>query len=352
MTRVRNRSFLQTARPRLVRTAFTLTISCAILYGCTVRKAGTPTDREILLPARLQNPKLEFSSMVWRGKSLWLIPQHPQTFGGWIYALRQSDLEMALSGTPVNHYDTLPISGMDAVRDRIGPAIYEGIEATVIVDDRIFFTLETKPSSTNCYLVGGRIFGNRIVVDPSKMLALPKPRVLSNAGFESLAWDPQRGKLLAFFEYNKEDGSPAALVIDTALNAAAAPILLPVLPFRLTDLVPVRGAKGTSAFLGINFSYKGAKEYGEYIGKDSLRIRQFDPSLAAVDLRKTCYSRIVRLNVAADGSADWRKIRDISFACDNWEGIVPFRSGVLLVNDEYTDSGTGTRLRWFRLPDN
>ncbi len=273
--------------------------------------------------------------MAWYKKELLLVPQYPDKYKNSVYAIARSSISAAVkSGTPVPTYRTLRMEGLDEIRQQIGET-YDGFEATVLLGDRIYFTIEADEKNPNCYLVSGTISRDRIVLQPA-LTILPKTKRLSNAGFESLAYWPARQQLMAFFEYNKADAPPSALPIQlTPSPQVLPPIPIAPLPFRLTDIV-YSGKKGrTTSFIGINFLYNGAKEFREYVGKDSL---VDEPSLAGKILRKTTYTRLMRLSVDNDHGTHWTKLRDITFASDNYEGIALFKDGVLLITDEYPAS--------------
>ncbi|MXV14490.1 esterase-like activity of phytase family protein [Hufsiella ginkgonis] len=293
---------------------------------------------EVLLPEKLRSSKLEFSSLAHYRDVLLLVPQYPDRFGDEIYGIADGLLDQAISDhSAIREAVAYKLANLGQVKQKIG-STYEGFEATAVVGDRIFFAIESGAENGDCYLVGGTLYGTSIVLDPARILTLPKFKRLSNAGFESMTWLPSERKLVAFFEYNKPDAQPRALVIDTSLTTSVTSYPLDPLMYRITD-VTTDGKK--NGLYGINLHYKGGKEYGEYIGNDSI---PDDPALHGKSLRQTCYTRIVRLTVK-NQRVSWKKVRGITFQCENWEGILLYRKGVFMITDEHP----GSVLKWFRL---
>ncbi len=292
-------------------------------------KKGSILD--VKLPEILQSGKLEFSSMAWANPTqLFLVPQYPDRFENGIFSIKAEDISEAIAkGTLIQGSQKISMVNLNAVIKSIGET-YEGFEATTIINGHVFFSIETSEKNRNCYLVGGKIEGNRIVLNPNKLMPLPKLKLLSNAGYESLAWLPAEKKLIAFFEYNKADVGSKAWLIDTSLIKQPETIAFNPLMFRLTDVASTSSNK----LIGINYHYNGKKEFQEYIGADSNLVV---PQLKGKTLRQSPYCRIIELTVA-NKTVKWSPVTDIPLQGENFEGIVPFKKGALIITDEYPSS--------------
>ncbi|RZL11145.1 MAG: hypothetical protein EOO89_20575 [Pedobacter sp.] len=303
-----------------------------IIYGCSVSKQNiTSGDIVIKLPGEIADSKQEFSSMYLKDDAVWLMPQYPDSLNHSIYSIEKQAIEDAInSGSIIKEFGRISVNGLKNFKDRIGGS-YEGLEAVVVIGNKVFFTIETKPPNKNCYLIRGTLQGDQIIIDNNRLYVLPKLKMLTNAGFEAMEYLPEKGKLLLFFEYNKADIGSKALLVDTSLTGKADTMLFQPLMYRLTD-VTVSGNK----LLGINYHYNRSRvERPEYIGADSLFV---EPDLEGKTIKEASMSRIIEIKIGNGLTWKSKKVIEISdgIIANNWEGIVPFKKGVLLVSDEYS----------------
>ncbi len=188
-------------------------------------------------------------------------------------------------------------------------------------------------------------------------MSLPKPDyTFGNAGFESIAYLPQQKKLIAAYENNAITAAPTAFVFTTNLeNKEAVEFAKPLL-FRLTDL----SFSGGNTLLGLNHYYrdyvdtltcgvipKGANtlknEYCYYVAN---HLTQAIKEMNA-NPQQTNFTRIVQLSFHSN-KLDWQTKRIISYSADNWEGIMLYKRGVLLVVDG-RPPGVPCKLSYFEL---
>jgi hypothetical protein len=184
------------------------------------------------------------------------------------------------------------------------------------------------------------------VLIADKKIKLPKIRkngqLLPNAGYECLTTNGN--KLLAAFEFNYKGDSTNLYVIDTSLKGSVLPVALTPVPFRLTDITTVAPNK----FLGINvyWNFNGNMQHRESYYKDI-------DAAADTDLHhwkpNECFARIVEITTSGN-KATWRTRKIIpANDCINWEGIVPWRNGVLLISDDNKLPFLKTKLRYYSL---
>ncbi|RZL08412.1 MAG: hypothetical protein EOO62_15365, partial [Hymenobacter sp.] len=258
-----------------------------------------------------------------------------------LYTVQLADLDRQLADTTYTlPYQKLPIENLARLRAKMAAAgqSYEGLEALVIDQDVVYFSVETATPSTNCYLLKGRLQAAAVVLDTTFLLPVAKPLApggahIYNAGFEALALTNKH--LVAFFEYNYFPGQNYAYEFDRApLRRASAPrqVALDKVPFRITDLT----ATGKQHFTAINFFFKG----------------DGDDAVYRTPATDTTSSRLIG---GPGGYHSYCRLLDVTrtgngFTCKplwefplaywgyNWEGIAAYKQGYFIINDKYTPS--------------
>src|SRR5207253_2343423 len=131
--------------------------------------------------------------------------------------------------------------------------------------------------------------------------------------------------------------------------------------FRLTDITAIKDSAGNDALLGTDFFYNDFKrdtgtkitEFDYYLTGDTNKIytsKQLSTAFAEMhggNLLKDCFSRVISLHIHCN-SVSWKEEKVISYKADNWEGITPFKKGVLLIIDG-KPPGVNCRLSYFEL---
>ncbi|MDQ2753460.1 MAG: SdiA-regulated domain-containing protein, partial [Bacteroidota bacterium] len=226
----------------------------------------------------------------------------------------------------------------------------------VVVNDNIFLTVET---DSLCYVVKGTIDGNTMQIHfkPNDTMSLPKPDyTFGNAGFESIAYLPQQHKLIAAYENNAITSAPTAFVFATNLQNKEAVRFTKPLLFRLTDMSSVSG----NTLFGLNHYYRdyvdtltcGVMPKGANTLKNEYCYYVADHLVEAIkemgaNPQQTNFTRIVQL-CFRNNKIDWQVKKIISYSSDNWEGILPYKKGVLLVVDG-RPPGVPCKLSYFEL---
>ena len=256
-----------------------------------------------------------------------------------LYAVALADLDHQLAdSTYTLPFRKLPLLGLPALRGRINRAgqVYEGLEALLVDQQTIYFSVETATPSTNCYLLKGTLTSAAVVLDTTFLVTLPKPLAadgshIYNAGFEALASEGPH--LFAFFEYNSFSSANYVYQLPKPLSAkGSAPQPLPFaqLPFRLTDVT----AAGKHRFVGLNYFFRG--EGGDEVYRtpatDTVNARLISD---AVGYKSYC--RLVALDLT-DNKFSWQPLWEFpdDYRSYNWEGIAAYKNGYFIINDKYT----------------
>lgn len=253
-----------------------------------------------------------------------------------------SDLDRAIRDSIYQPpFTKIPIYGLDILRGKMTAQnqSYEGLEATVIKGNTVYFSVETATPSKDCYLIKGYFSGDAIFMDTSKLLQLPKPTEengehIYNAGFESLEIAGDR--LVAFYEYNYfAPGNNFVSSVDTSLTEKTVkmiPLQNPM-PFRITDITSFLDSH---TFIGINYFFKGE-------GKDEV-YRVPDSDTANYPLTQDAsgyrsYCRLVRVYFDGNGFS-WKPYATLpqAYWAYNWEGLAAYKNGFFITNDKYTPS--------------
>lgn len=314
----------------------------------------------------------EFSGLIkWRSYVL-LIPQHvSDTAIQQIIAIDTLSIDSVLNhqSDSIYQYTTIVFNtSLRSVIHTIQHAIgkhnkYGGFEAAVAVGDSLYFTVET---DSVCYVVKGTVKGEnnkyRVAFKPKDILALQKPNYrFANAGFESLAYLPASKRLISLYENNNLPNAATGYSFRTDLSKKQALHFDKPLLFRLTDITAVKDSAGNETLLGINFFYNDFKrdtgsratEFDYYLTGDTNKVytsRQLSTAFAAMhggNLMKDCFSRIISLHLHGN-SISWKEEKVISYKADNWEGITPYKKGVLMIIDG-RPPGVTCRLSYFKL---
>jgi hypothetical protein len=302
----------------------------------------------------------EYSSLAkWNDKIL-LIPQHPEDVrvGEKIYAIKSRDIYDAIDSVDkynpvaISHIMSIPFADFGSVKELKG---YQGIEATTVVNNTIFFSVETDSTVRYNYLIKGvidSISQDSSLINILAKITINKPADFEendNAGYESLCYLPGRNKLIAFYEKNRDINKDSVYLADTAFtNDRPEQVKFdkPLL-FRLTDVAYMGAAHDTINMIAINHHYNGSKtEYKYYIGDDNLT--DAIAEMHGENPRNLSFTRVIKISLSKENKISWEEKQLISFSNDNWEGIVPFRDGVLMVIDG-RPLGYPCRLAYFKL---
>jgi hypothetical protein len=317
------------------------------MVSVTVTKA-----QQRQMPEDMLHSYHEYSGMCLYDGKVFLLPQSKRIdadYSGYLHSLDTDKLWVDSNNqvhVPDDAFRKYRIRNFrEAVKDI---KKFGGFEAIVIADGVVFLSVETDDDPD--YILKGHIHDSVIDIE-AKRITLPKVKrgttYLTNAGYEGMAL--YNGKLLVAFEYNYLGAATKLFLIDTSFNNSKVTTMsFQELAFRITDLAPYK----RDTFLAINqyWNYNNNPNHREAYYKD------IDPAKDA-DLRKwtwhDCFSRVAEVIMdRKSGTASWRtKMVIPNRGCINWEGIVPYKKGVLLISDDNSIKWIQTKLTYFPFPD-
>ncbi len=339
-------------KKNLILTGWFVFFTAASLFGGITACRGTPAEppepaavlaevtvQEIALSGPASESRAEISGMAWCGEEVILLPQYPGVFSdgeaGSVFAIPGDILAEYLS-----QEDPAPIvpEARPFFQEGIPGAVagFEGFEALAVFEDRFYVTVEASPSGgMQGYLLSGQVLGDceTFLLDAEAPLPIAPQADLRNMSDESLVLYQER--IYSLYEANGQpvNASPMAHVFTLDLMPLN-PIPLEPLPYRITDAT-TPDAEGL--FWVINYFYPG----------DTHLATAADPVAAAFGLGENHLladqvERLVALQIQEDGLV-WAGVPPIYLSLDgdtarNWEGLVAFQGGFLLVTDTFPET--------------
>ncbi len=247
-----------------------------------------------------------------------------------IYSITLADLDKKLIDSSYKlPFKKLPIYNLQNLRQQmqLKGDEYEGLEAIIVQNNKIYLSVETSTPSNNCYLLNGIINDTAVILN-NELLALPKPVTSNgehvyNAGFEAIAYF--NGHVFSFFEYNYFSKNNAAKM------AYPGEIDLPIkkIPFRITDITQIT----KKTYTAINYFYKGE-------GKDEVyRVDNSDANFKLIydSTGYHSYCRLIEIKERGN-SFTFKPLWEFpkSLMAYNWEGLTAYKNGYFIINDKYT----------------
>lgn len=307
----------------------------------TAEPAGSTQTSEVAprplpLDSAFSRPSLELSGLAWHGDTLILLPQYPARAGGddgpQLYGIARTALQRALDDSTASIEPVpIPLSTPDLDGRTSG---YQGLEAIAFVDDRAYLLVESTadgPGMRGHLLQGRTATGHRrIRLQPGADRSLPQQARLPNTAYEALT--TRADTVVALFEANghRVNPSPRAVRIGPDLSPLG-PVSFPTLEYRVTDATTLDAQR---RFWVINYFYPGDRDLLRP-ATDSLA-RRYPPG--PTHRRSAVVERLVEYRYAPHGirRTDTPPLW-LELAADgrNWEGLVRFGNGFLLVTDTF-----------------
>ena len=293
--------------------------------------------QEIPLVGPASQSRAEISGMDWCGEDLVLLPQYPGGYVGdgeaSVFVIPQDILQDYFSGglkdgiTP----GQIPFDTGGIEKSLSG---FEGFESIIFNDTDFYVSIEARQGDGMMgYLMKGAVGSDcsELVLDPDSVVSLPPQAEIENMSHETLFIFED--KLYAIYEANgmNVNPDPVAKVFDFSLNLDNA-VAMPNIEYRITDATQ---PDEDGEFWAVNYFFPGeadelapavdriALEYGigaSHQGADPverlIKFRIDNDEVVLVD-RQPIYMKL--------GEDDSR----------NWEGIVRYRDGFLLVTDRF-----------------
>ena len=311
----------------------------------------------IPLPFAIDGINEEFSGMAWHKERVYLLPQYgdnkeTKLQGSFnIYSILADSVSRVIDGkdASLTTFKTTKVKNLNLLPDFVQQS-YQGFEAITIINNQVFLSIETNDTNKYCFLLKGilNIEKNILTIDPKQVISLEKLPGIANAGFESLAWLPKEKKLMAMYEFNAMANGGIGYLIDTSFVKVPKKITIPFMPFRITEAV----ATNSDQLYAINFYWNG--DYASYLKNKvtNQEVGKFAPDLKDI-IRKepdyllkptTFYARI--LVMKGYRSRKWKQVTAFDGVQCNWEGMVLFRKGALVITDANRNKKQVTRLSY------
>ena len=281
--------------------------------------------------------KAEISGMAWCGEDLVLLPQYPNRFEedgtDNVFFINQDTLRGYFSGKSQDGVSPDPIPFDSAGLEQTLPG-FEGFEAIVFNGSDFYVSIEARQADGMMgYLVRGSVESDcsRLVLDPDTVVSLPPKADIGNMSHETLFIYQE--ELYAIYEANgtNVNPDPEVHVFDLSLESHRT-IDLPNIEYRLTDAAQ---PDESGEFWAINYYFPGdasdlepapdqiAIEYGVGISHQNaepverlIKFRIDNNGIQLIDQEP------IYLELLEDDAR-------------NWEGIVRYREGFLLVTDKF-----------------
>ncbi len=290
---------------------------------------------KIELAGDLAERNFEASGMAWYKENLIILPQFPHKwddkFDGAIYLIPKVRIEKFINGEDVNPILGEKIQFVAMGLDEIGKRKGSGYEAITFVDDTVFVSIESlsddEPAS---YVVRGVIDleKKRIVLDSNSKFKVKSQTNIHNMGEETIL--EFKKNIYTIHEANGVNVNklPYATKIDFNL-CSADKFPFPNIEYRITDATHV---DSNGIFYAINYFYPG-------------EFKKLKPNLNEME-REKAIEQILEFQIMNNKiERTFRKAIDISNPKSkngrNWEGIVKFNNGFLLITDMFPETILG-----------
>jgi hypothetical protein len=292
------------------------------------------------LAAPLNSPQAEISAMDWHEDTLILVPQYPQRFSdsnqGALFTLDKADILSFLNGETASPLEprTVPLVAPGLVERIPG---FEGFEAIAFSGDRVYMTIESRPSQMLGYLVTGYADPDLgwISLDASSLTPIQPQTGISNLSDEALVIFGNR--LITIYEANGTAVNPApvAHLFDASLQPRDQ-LSFPNIEYRLTDTTRV---DDNGRFWAINTFYTG--DTSLYPSLDPLAVEFGE---GATHSQGEVVERLLEFQfseqgiVLADTPPIQLELTDTQHT-RNWEAIVRLDDlGFIIATDEFPET--------------
>lgn len=314
-------------------------------------------QKNIALPYELrEETKPQLSGMAWHNNRLYLLPQFlsnasPDLKGDlFIHSVSADSIQRVIDGKDAGLTNCVNIRIKNA--DKLPQEIhdhYGGFEAIAINGNTVYLTIESSGTWNNNYLLCGKLNVKKqlITINPKKIVSLKRFDETDNAGFEALAYYRRNKKLTAIYEFNAAPQANHAYEIGRNLRSVKK-VALPFAYFRITDIT-----YSNDTLFALNYHWGG--DYSTYLRdyhpehiRDSvpeLKI-SFEQEPTRLENPRRSFTKIMYLD--PENRSRWKTAVVVNEPTseNNWEGLVRFKNGFLLLSDSNTKGPLVTTLRY------
>ncbi|MFT3680765.1 MAG: hypothetical protein QM791_10870 [Ferruginibacter sp.] len=292
------------------------------------------TASKIRLPEEISDYDNQFSGLQISNGALFMMSESrlQDNKEAKLYSIKLADIERQLKDSTYElPFKKITIYGLHVLRNKMKEQeqVYEGLEAFIIDNKTVYFSVETNTPSANCYFIKGKLSSGSVYLD-SSLLAVTKPRqadgsAVYNAGFEAIALI--RNRLYGFYEYNYFEHN-YVYGYNPLFEPGKDSVLTDKIPFRITDITPA----GNNHFTAINFFFKGG-------GADTVyRVPATDSNYALINTSNNFHNYCRLVDIDASGEhLTWKNLWEFPAAYQdyNWEGMAAYKKGYFIINDKY-----------------
>lgn len=286
---------------------------------------------EINLTGPIASTQAEVSAMAWCGDWLILVPQYPAMYDGNVFWISSAELTAYLESDEPEAIEpaTIPFDDGGLSEQVSG---FEGFEAIAFDGDVFYVTSETRAGDGMLsFLVMGVVEGDceSLTLTPAVQTTVEAQADLSNMSDETILI--YQDQVYTIYEANgvNVNPDPVAHVFDLGLESAGE-LTLPNVEYRITDATTV---DDDGIFWAINYFYPGDTMLKP--GEDQIAA---EFGIGTTHRSAEQVERLVAFQVGED-AITLAGIPPVYLTLDeetsNWEGIVRFMDGFLLVTDEY-----------------
>jgi len=295
--------------------------------------------RDIRLPSFITTSEkaYEFSSMAWWGDRIVMVPALKGAMTGTLAppvtrSIYYITADEAAKGIADGNYE-VKLDSIEVDRASFDFFVkskpdYDGIEGTAIVGDHFFFVIETKAiDNDKCFVARAHIKNDskgrpKLVFDKTRPILKSKTGRDGDQGFESLVVLPD-STLMAVFEFSEAKGT-----LFHRLNADLKVVDTGILPV-------LKATRKSEKYPKDNRLSEMTSNEGVLVGINSIFRDVYNS-----------YSELVSFNEKAG------KFEAIGSLClddcaDNWEGLLRFNNGWLVLSDNSYGETVDTKLSFF-----
>ena len=312
-------------------------------YASDYRQGGNLTL--IALKGPVSAPRSEISGLALHRGRIFLLPQYPERFAkkdkGIIFSIPEKRIADYISGLDPSPIEPDAVSFVLGKVDKEIPG-WEGFESIVFDGDRVWLTIESKPSRYSSqmqgFVIAGAVSedGQTLKIDPKSLTKIPPQTSIKNKSEESIFL--YKEMVCAIHEANgvAVNKTPVTHCFKKDLSYAGA-FPFPNLEYRVTDVTELDDG---NRFYAVNYMFSGDKaalqpsinRLMDVYGKNVMRKVELSASFI-IELEMT--EKGVRLTDTPPISVP----RDPHDAPRNWEGIVRFKDkGFLIATDTHPET--------------
>ena len=315
---------------------FITLIFFVLLTACEEKNVNLPDNvLRISLAGDLAERELEASGLAWYKNYLVILPQYPHkwddNFDGAVFFIPKKRIENFVNGKNRNPIFGEKISFVAEGLDEIGKSKGSGYEAITFVGDTVFVSIESLVGDeASDFIVRGLIdFPNKkIILDANSKREVKSQTGIFNMGEETIL--TYRNNVFTIHEANGANVNPNPMITKLSFNLKEEErIKFQNIDYRITDATAV---DSLGKFYVTNYYYPG-----EY--------KKLKPNLSDEE-KPFAVEQILQLHIIEDKVV--RTLQPplvISKGEDkkgrNWEGIVKFNNGFLLITDMFPQTILG-----------